>query len=102
MSVNCIDYSVMTVSNAALSLTSATPTLPDRARGCLITVETDQVRWRADGTAPTNTEGHLLEAGDVLSFNSWDAPGQNWRSILKAILFIRVTNDAKLKISWFD
>lgn len=31
------------------------------------TVETGNVRFRTDGTAPTATEGHLLYIGDVLT-----------------------------------
>ena len=76
--------------------------MPSQAKGALITVETDQVRWRDDGTDPTSSEGHLLNAGDVLTFDSWSVPKLNWRQVLNAIKVIRVTNDAKLKISWYD
>lgn len=31
------------------------------------TVETGNIRFRTDGTAPTATEGHLLYLGDVLT-----------------------------------
>ena len=102
MPVNNIDYSTMTATSAAKVLsTAASPVMPDRAKGMILTVETDKVRWRDDGTAPTTTEGHLLNNGDVLTFDSW-TNGVNWRSVLKAIQFIHVTNDAALKISWYD
>ena len=101
MGVNCIDYAILAVSNTAVGLASATPAMTGKTQGVIVTVETDQVRWRADGTAPTSTEGHLMNTGDVLSFDSWTS-NQNWRSVLTAIRFIRVTTDATLKISYFD
>lgn len=99
---NCMDYSTLAVSNASIGLASASPVIPSEAKGALITVETDQIRWRADGSAPTSTEGHLLNVYDTLQFDSWTLPKKNWRQVLNAIRFIRVTNDAKLKITWFD
>ena len=103
MGVNCIDYSTLTVSSTALLLrTSAAPDMPSRAKGAVITVEDDQVRYRDDGTDPASDEGHLLNVGDVLTFDSWSVPKQNWRPVLQTIKFISVTTDAKLKISWYD
>ncbi len=102
MAKNCIGYSTLAVSSSAVSFVKdASPILPGRAKGCLATLEIDQVRYRNDGTVPTVSEGHLLSAGDTLTFDSW-ARGVNWRSVLRAIQFIRVTNDAVLRISWFD
>ncbi len=102
MGTNCIDYSTLTVSSAALVMaTSCAPVMPSRAKGCEITVESDQVRYRIDGADPDSSEGHLLEVGDVLTFDSWTT-NVNWRSVMAAIKFIRVTADVKLKISWFD
>jgi len=96
---NCIAFATLTVSNAAggITLASATPAISVKVKRAVITVETDQVRWRADGTAPSSTEGHLVNNGDTLQF--MDA---NYESILRAISFIRVTADAKLKITYFD
>jgi len=76
--------------------------MPSTAQGCIITLEDDYVRWRDDGTAPTTTEGHLMAIGEVMTFDSWTVPRNNWKQVLKAIKFIRVTADAKLKISWYD
>jgi len=94
----CIDYHTLTVSSAAagVGLSDATPAISAKATQALITVETDQVRFRADGTAPTSTEGHLLEAGDALQFT-----GKNWAGALASLLFIKVTTDAALKITTF-
>ena len=103
MAVNAIDYSTITITSTAKVLATGTsPTMPGRTKGAVITVEDDQVRYREDGTAPTSTEGHLLNVGDVLTFDSWAVPRNDWRQVLNAIQFIRVTADAKLKVSWYD
>lgn len=39
-------------------------------RYAFVTVETAQVRFTIDGTAPTTTVGHLLEIGDILKLDS--------------------------------
>jgi hypothetical protein len=44
---------------AAVTLTVATAT---GKQGCFLSVETADVRFRTDGTAPTTTVGHLLYA----------------------------------------
>ena len=103
MSINNVDYSTIPISSASKVLaTESSPTMPSQAHGAVITVEDDQVRWRDDGTAPTSGEGHLLNVGDTLTFDSWSVPKNNWKQVLNAIRFIRVSTDAKLKISWYD
>ncbi len=99
---NCLDYATLTVSSTAVDLTSASPAinstgLATRVKRAIITVETDQVRWRADGTAPTASEGHLLSPGDNLQFLN-----KNYETVLNNLKFIRVSADAALKISYFD
>jgi hypothetical protein len=74
---------------------------PPTARGALITVENDGVRWQADGTDPTPTSGHYTSANGSIVFDSW-SNGVNWQSVLKSIKFIRVTGDAILRISYFN
>ncbi len=97
--INCIDYATLTVSNTSVGLASASPALAagHTVKRAVISVETDAVRWRADGTAPTSAEGHLLNVGDYLNLVDAD-----YTSFLSAIHFIRVTNDAALKITYFD
>jgi hypothetical protein len=95
--VNVIDSFTMTVSNTGVGLDSATPPLVNglmsghMVRKAIISVNTNSIRWRADGTAPTDTVGHLIEAGGFLSLT-----GANYRSMLAQIQFIRVTNDATI------
>lgn len=97
ITANVLDFGTLTVSNSAVSLADASPPLPQRCRRALITIEDDQIRWRVDGTAPSSSEGHLMDSGDDLDF-TWG----NMRLLLTAIQFIRVTADAKLKITYFD
>lgn len=60
-------YESVTVSSAhAESLTLATY---DGAFAALITVEDNPIRVRWDGTAPTTSEGHLLQSGDTLKLD---------------------------------
>jgi hypothetical protein len=65
---------VLTVSSTAVGPTAATlvavPT--NRAEFALGTVETADVRCRADGTAPTATVGHLLVSGTSFEVVGYD------------------------------
>ena len=106
---NCVDYATLAVDAAVTLLDDASPALNGvatpgmlRAKGAVITVETDQVRYREDGDAPSSSEGILLNVGDVLTYDSWTVPKTNWRSVLKALIFIKVTTAAKLKIHYYD
>ena len=91
--INIIAYSTLAVSNTAVGA----PSLPSKAKRMFITSETDAIRWRADGTNPSATEGHILAKDDSISFT-----GANYRQLLEAIKFIRVTTDATLKVTYFD
>jgi hypothetical protein len=82
-------YSTLAVSSTAVQVPAAFRT--NKIDFLSITVETDQVRFRLDGSAPTASEGHLLEAGDILELH--DA------AEISGAQFIRVTTDATLKIS---
>ncbi|KKN73880.1 hypothetical protein LCGC14_0396820 [marine sediment metagenome] len=90
------DYAIVTVSSTALTLANTSPAMPSGTKQAVITVEDDQVRYREDGTSPTASEGHLLEAGDVLQYL-----GGSHEQTLAAVKFIRVTADAKLKVSYY-
>jgi hypothetical protein len=97
MPTNVIDSFTMTVSNVAVGLDSASPALINGTmsghvvRRMIISVNTNSIRWRADGDNPTDTVGHLIEAGGFLSLT-----GANYKSMIQAIKFIRVTNDATI------
>ncbi len=65
-------YESITVANTAIGLTATTtnPTGGFQMGRCQARLETAQVRFRFDGTAPTSSEGTLLEVGDVLSLDT--------------------------------
>ena len=101
---NNIDYSTLTVTGSAQVLaTTCSPALPGAAKGAVIRLETAPIRWRDDGETVTTTEGHIMNIGDVLTFDSWTVPKNNWRSVLSRIQVIRTgATSGKLKISWYD
>jgi hypothetical protein len=70
------DYESISVGGAAVGLTAAKVA---GHRSVLITVEGATVRFRLDGVDPTTSEGHLLNAGDVLP------PGVLGRSCQRAV-----------------
>jgi len=82
-------YSTLAVSSTAIAIPAAIRNL--KVDFALVTVETDQVRFRTDGTDPTASEGHLLNVGDALELHDMQE--------VQNIRFIRVTADATLKIS---
>ena len=96
--MNVVAYATLTVSSTAVTLASASPAITSRTKHAVITVEDDEVRYRPDGTAPTSTEGVLLSPGGGLEYLTHG----NYKSVLNAIQFIRVTGDAKLKIIFYD
>ena len=56
-------FESVTVDDTADILTAATYGTSKRA---LLTVETAQIRFRLDGTAPTSSVGHIANAGDQI------------------------------------
>ncbi len=102
--VNSKDYSTITATNvASVVSTAASPAMTAGTKGAVIHVENAPIRYREDGTAPTATEGVYVEAGGSIVYNSWTIPGADWRSVLRALQVIRVTDtSALLKIHWYD
>ena len=68
-------------------------TIPSSASWALIECESQQVRWRDDGTAPTTTVGMLMNVGDILVYDG---------TKLAALSFIEVTSAAKLNVSFYS
>jgi hypothetical protein len=60
-------YESLTVDNTARTISSAT--LSGMA-ACVAVLETAEVRWRNDGTAPTSTTGTPVSAGTAIHFRS--------------------------------
>ena len=82
----CLGYQQITSLSSA-----ATLTVPVGATMALIIPETQSVRWRDDGTAPTASVGMILATGSSLSYDG----------DLKAIQFIQTAASATLNISYY-
>lgn len=67
-------FETITVAGTAIGFTPATAS-PGAATGAEVahlTLEAGQIRYRADGTDPTATVGHLMDPGDVLELSGAD------------------------------
>ena len=62
-------FEALTVATTSVGFTAATfaPTTGTPAISAHLKVETAQVRYRTDGTAPTATVGTILDPGDTLT-----------------------------------
>lgn len=56
--------------SGGVKLTLATWMATPTAQAATLTVETAQIRWLKDGTAPTSTTGHLANVGTVIFLDS--------------------------------
>lgn len=61
--VKVLGYETLTIAATSIGLSTA---LPDDVRSFVGVLETAQVRFRGDGTAPTASEGVLMEVGDQI------------------------------------
>lgn len=82
----CLGYQQITSLSASTALT-----VPTGATMALIIADTQGVRWRDDGTAPTASVGMPLAVGVSLSYDG----------DLKAIRFIQQTASATLNVSYY-
>ena len=83
---NCLGYQQIT------SLSSSTAlTVPVGATMALIIPETQNVRWRDDGVAPTASVGMLVVANSSMSYDG----------DLQKIRFIAATAGAVLNVSYY-
>lgn len=86
-SSRCLGYQQIT------SLSSSTAlTVPTGARWCQFNAETQAVRWRDDGVAPTATVGMPVATGVTV----------NYYGDINAIRFIEQTASAKLNVVYYD
>lgn len=92
---SCLGYQQLETLSSAVGLTVPTRDpvtgLTAKANFALITPETQGVRWRDDGTAPTASVGMPLAAGVTLQYDG----------DLSKIKFIEQTASAKLNISYY-
>ena len=90
----CMGYQQLTSLSASSALTVPTQDKQGNRKQptfALITAETQGVRWRDDGTAPTASVGMPLAAGVTLQYDG----------DLTGIRFIEQTASAKLNVSYY-
>lgn len=83
-----LGYQQITVLTASTGLT-----VPAGAATAVVNVESQAVRWRDDGTAPTATVGMPLAAGSTYTFTI---------SQLSVLRFIEQAVGAKLNVSYYE
>jgi len=76
----------------ALSTAVNLPSIPVNVQYALIQCENGDVRWRADGTAPTTTDGMLMPAGTERTFDSGS---------ISRLQFIQTSAAATLHVSYY-
>lgn len=86
-----LGYQQITSLSSSTALTIATDENTRNAGRAIISPETQNVRWRDDGTAPTASVGYLLAAGSELVYEG----------SLDKLRFIEVTASAKLNICYY-
>jgi hypothetical protein len=88
-----LDYESITVSDTVIGCTSSK--LSKGENSCIrvfITVEDSDIRYRLDGTSPTDSEGHKLTEGQNLTiYNLHDIV--NFKAI-------RISTDAVIKVTY--
>lgn len=83
-------FQKLTVSGTAISFTVPTTIV---TRAVVFSVETDQIRFRVDGSDPDSTTGVILSPGDVVEITNVD--------MINNFTAIRVNTDAILQIHYF-
>lgn len=88
-------FETITVSSTGIGFTAATyaPATGPQAMMALITIETNAIRFRSDGTAPTAAIGHPVSAGSTIEVCG--------TANVRNFLMIRQSADASASVSYF-
>ena len=87
-----------------MPLVSGSTTQRHRPRRALIQVLDQPIRWRADGTDPTSTTGHRIQAESYIDWTGGEEDTDVF-GLLMQVKFVRdaaATGDAQLEISFFS
>ena len=87
-----LGYCQLTSLGSAVGLSSCSGGIPRTAAVIIAVPETQAVRWRDDGTAPTSSVGMPLGAGGALIY----------QADITAIKFIEQTSGAKLNVMFYQ
>jgi hypothetical protein len=90
-----LGYESITVSSASIGFTAATvaPAGGPAVIYAYVTTETNPIRFRADGPAPTASEGHLVPASSAFEVCGTTA--------VKNLRMIRTGSDATVKATYY-
>lgn len=91
------NYETLTVTNTVAGSLQNMPSegnVPLDMIGAFIIVEDNDVRFRADGTDPTTTEGFLFVAGGAILYLTESGP------FLAALRFIATTGTANIRVQY--
>lgn len=66
-----LPFESVTVSSAAVGITTRPGGSGMKASAALIEVESNPIRYRVDGTNPTSSVGILIQAGGVIELHDW-------------------------------
>jgi len=94
---NAGNFEKITVAGTSIGITSTLYTKDagggkvTHASSVFLSIETESVRIRWDGGAPTSTDGHLLVAGDSIEIEG--------RGNVRNLRMIRITNSATAHVT---
>ena len=91
--VKPLGYCQLTTLNVSTQLTACTGGIPAGASTAAVIVETQAVRYRSDGVAPTATSGMPVAGGTVSVFTMTD---------LSVLRFIQQSASSTLNIEFFQ
>jgi hypothetical protein len=95
--VKAYDAEAITVSSTAIGFTASKVVHASNGsihpREAIFRVETDEIRFRLDGTDPDASTGHLASAGETIKITG--------EADIVAFRAIRVTNDASIFAHYF-
>jgi len=94
-----IQNALSVTTGAAVALTPSYGTGATRpASHAIIQVNTNSIRWRADGTAPTATIGILVAAGSNIEFMDL---GDDFAGVINNFRAIGISGTATLEVAFF-
>jgi hypothetical protein len=87
-------------SNSITTGTAEALTMPagERPTHAIIQVQSNSIRWRADGTAPTATVGLLVAAGTNIEFMDG---AEDYTGIIHNFQAIGISGTAVLNVAYF-
>jgi hypothetical protein len=88
-----LGFGQLTLTSTAVLLSTVQGGIPNGARLAVLTVETNDLRWRDDGTAPTATVGMLIVHGNYPPFE--------YHSDLSKLQLIAVSGSPVVDISFY-